>query len=64
MATKIKQSIYLTPDDKAKIEARAKELSMTLSAYMLECAMWERREKLIPKLREGETNGKTKGNNN
>ena len=44
---------YITTEQKADIDARAKKLGLTVGAYFYELSMWDARYNLIPQLRKG-----------
>jgi hypothetical protein len=50
---KVQVKIYMTETARDQLRERASELGLTVSAYISECTMWERREDLIPRLRRG-----------
>jgi hypothetical protein len=50
---KIKIVGYVTPEEKASIQERAKILGLSIGAYFNELSMWDNRHDLIPQLRKG-----------
>ena len=50
---KTRKFIYLTPDDKERLEARTAELLMNASAYIAELIMWDSQLKLVENCRVG-----------
>lgn len=46
---------YVTTTEKAIIQKRAKMLGMSIGAYFFELSMWDNRDDLLPKLRQGDS---------
>jgi hypothetical protein len=51
---KIKQVLYLTAEDKDRLEQQAEAAGRNLSAYFAELVMWDSQLNLVERARRGE----------